>query len=190
MWHQEIYLTLLYYNVLVSVCRNNDFQLNVMWLMNVIVLIIEECTVLSLSLHLGFLTFLHPALSLLFNCIFSLFLSLFFLYFHFCFSPDPFPLWNKVYSSTYSILTDLYLQFAEGKEIFRDYSFMYRVWYMTPVFFSFRMRIYSGFVLSECVCIMAGLGAYPVASEPKPGRGPSKYEALESRSEHMLGLYA
>lgn len=75
------------------------------------------------------------------------------------------------------------LSFAEGKEIFRDYSFMYRVWYMTPVFFNFRMRIYSGFVLSECVCIMAGLGAYPVSSEPKPGRGPSKYEALESSDE-------
>ncbi|XP_069942145.1 lysophospholipid acyltransferase 7 [Cherax quadricarinatus] len=75
------------------------------------------------------------------------------------------------------------LSFAEDEVIFKDYGFFYRIWYMTPVFFNFRMRIYAGFVLSECVCIMAGLGAYPVACEPKPGRGPSKYEALEVRSE-------
>lgn len=36
------------------------------------------------------------------------------------------------------------------------------------------MRIYTGLVLSECVCTMAGLGAYPVVTEPKAGMGPSK----------------
>ncbi|KAK3871125.1 hypothetical protein Pcinc_023689 [Petrolisthes cinctipes] len=71
------------------------------------------------------------------------------------------------------------LSFAESETIFRDYGFLYRLWYMTPVFFNFRMRIYAGFVLSECVCIMAGLGAYPSTSQPKPGRGPSDYQALE-----------
>ncbi|CAL4091818.1 unnamed protein product, partial [Meganyctiphanes norvegica] len=78
------------------------------------------------------------------------------------------------------LLTDYFfpLSFAESNDIFRNYSFMYRVWYMTPVFFTFRMRIYSGFVLSECVCIMAGLGAYPETCEPRPGRGPTKYQAL------------
>lgn len=35
------------------------------------------------------------------------------------------------------------------------------------------MRIYIGLVLSEVACIMAGLGAYPEISEPKPGKGPS-----------------
>ena len=50
---------------------------------------------------------------------------------------------------------------------------------MMPVFFNFRMRIYAGFTLSECACIMAGLGAYPVSSEPKPGQGPSKPEKLK-----------
>ncbi|XP_045601058.1 lysophospholipid acyltransferase 7 [Procambarus clarkii] len=83
------------------------------------------------------------------------------------------------------LLSDYFfpLSFAENEVIFRDYGFFYRMWYMTPVFFNFRMRIYAGFVLSECVCIMAGLGAYPVASEPKPGRGPSKYEVLEASSK-------
>ena len=50
---------------------------------------------------------------------------------------------------------------------------------MTPVFFNFRMRLYSGFVLSECTCISAGLGVYPEASEPKPGMGPTKLEVLK-----------
>ncbi|XP_076041283.1 membrane bound O-acyltransferase domain containing farjavit isoform X2 [Oratosquilla oratoria] len=82
---------------------------------------------------------------------------------------------------TLFLLTDYFfpLSFAESDTIFKDYSFLYRVWYMTPVFFTFRMRIYTGFVLSECVCIMAGLGLYPVASEPKPGKGPTKYKVLE-----------
>lgn len=37
------------------------------------------------------------------------------------------------------------------------------------------MRIYIGLVLSECVCTMAGFGAYPSASEPKPGNGPTQF---------------
>ena len=53
-------------------------------------------------------------------------------------------------------------------------SLWWRLFYMTPVFFNFRMRLYIGFILSECSCIMAGLGAYPCKTEPKPGQGPSK----------------
>ncbi|KAF2351989.1 Membrane bound O-acyl transferase MBOAT [Trinorchestia longiramus] len=75
------------------------------------------------------------------------------------------------------------LKFAEGPEIFHDYSFMYRVLYMTPVFFMFRMRLYAGFVLSECVCLMAGLGAYPAASCPKPGQGPTDLLALQTSAD-------
>lgn len=42
------------------------------------------------------------------------------------------------------------------------------------------MRIYIGLVLSECVCTMAGLGAYPTFTNPKPGQGPSeKYTELK-----------
>ena len=57
-------------------------------------------------------------------------------------------------------------------------GFLWKVFYMMPVFFNFRMRIYAGFILSECACIMAGLGAYPVLSEPRPGQGPVKLEML------------
>jgi len=56
---------------------------------------------------------------------------------------------------------------------------LWKIFYMMPVFFNFRMRIYAGFTLSECACIMAGLGAYPVSSEPRPGQGPSKPEILK-----------
>lgn len=59
-------------------------------------------------------------------------------------------------------------------EFYNDRSWLYRFWYVWPIFFMFRMRIYIGLVLSECVCTMAGFGAYPVVSEPKPGLGPSK----------------
>lgn len=60
----------------------------------------------------------------------------------------------------------------------QETSFLFRIFYMMPIFFSFRMRIYAGFCLSECVCISAGLGAYPTVAKPKPGQGPSKPELL------------
>ena len=71
-----------------------------------------------------------------------------------------------------------------NEEFYQTTSLWYRIFYMTPVFFNFRMRLYSGFILSECSCIMAGLGAYPSKSNPKPGQGPSNLEALEDVSEN------
>lgn len=44
---------------------------------------------------------------------------------------------------------------------------------MYPTFFIFRMRMYIAFKLSEAVCIMAGLGMYPVCTNPRVGIGPS-----------------
>lgn len=41
------------------------------------------------------------------------------------------------------------------------------------------MRIYIGLVLSECVCTMAGFGAYPEITKPRPGQGPSELKALD-----------
>lgn len=54
-----------------------------------------------------------------------------------------------------------------------EHGALYKAAYMMPVFLNFRMRIYAGFVLSEVSCIMAGLGAYPVSSRPRPGQGPT-----------------
>ena len=57
-------------------------------------------------------------------------------------------------------------------------SLIWKLFYMTPIFFNFRMRIYAGFVLSECACLMAGLGCYPSVCEPRPGLGPGRPELL------------
>ncbi len=69
------------------------------------------------------------------------------------------------------------------EDYYETTSLWYRLFYMTPVFFNFRMRLYTGFILSECSCIMAGLGAYPAKSDPKPGQGPSKLEELANVQE-------
>ncbi|KAF2356353.1 Membrane bound O-acyl transferase MBOAT [Trinorchestia longiramus] len=76
-----------------------------------------------------------------------------------------------------------YCGILTGKMSGLSNCFMYRVLYMTPVFFMFRMRLYAGFVLSECVCLMAGLGAYPAASCPKPGQGPTDLLALQTSAD-------
>lgn len=70
------------------------------------------------------------------------------------------------------------LEYAASEDIL-DQPFWYRFFYMTPIFFSFRMRIYTGFVLGECVCIMTGLGAYPAIANPKTGEGPTDLVAFQ-----------
>ncbi len=64
-------------------------------------------------------------------------------------------------------------------DFYEETSLLFRLFYMTPVFFTFRMRLYAGFVLSECSCIMAGLGAYPSRGGSRPGNGPTKLKELE-----------
>lgn len=64
--------------------------------------------------------------------------------------------------------------YAMSDEFYDDRSWIYRLFYVWPSFFIFRMRIYSGIILSECVCTSAGLGAYPKELESKCGHGPSK----------------
>lgn len=68
----------------------------------------------------------------------------------------------------------LFIQFTDSDEFHTIRSFWYRLFYIVPVFITFRMRIYIGLILSECACIMAGLGAYPTDAEAKPGMGPAK----------------
>ena len=72
-----------------------------------------------------------------------------------------------------------FYQIVEEDSYYAESSFWSRLLYMTPVFFNFRMRLYTGFVLSECSCIMAGLGAYPKRAVPKPGKGPAKLHVLK-----------
>ena len=37
-----------------------------------------------------------------------------------------------------------------------SHGVLWKLFYMMPIFFNFRMRIYAGFTLSECACIMSG----------------------------------
>ncbi|XP_060522244.1 lysophospholipid acyltransferase 7 [Cylas formicarius] len=71
-----------------------------------------------------------------------------------------------IFDSTWPMTYTLTVEFYQR-------SFLYRYWYIWPTFTIFRMRIYVGLVLSECSCIMAGLGIYPTFTKPKPGKGPS-----------------
>ena len=89
-----------------------------------------------------------------------------------------------------SYLDDVESYFLSDDSFYEESSLFWRVFYMTPVFFNFRMRLYSGFVLSELTCISAGLGVYPEACEPKPGMGPSKLNILKEWYESdYLSMY-
>ncbi|KAG8181100.1 hypothetical protein JTE90_003149 [Oedothorax gibbosus] len=78
------------------------------------------------------------------------------------------------------LLSDYFfpLSLAASKEIW-DFPFLYRVFYVWPWFFSFRMRIYCAFVLGECICISLGLGAYPEKGAAQPGAGPTNLNAMQ-----------
>uniref|UniRef100_A0A224YSK4 Lysophospholipid acyltransferase 7 n=1 Tax=Rhipicephalus zambeziensis TaxID=60191 RepID=A0A224YSK4_9ACAR len=82
----------------------------------------------------------------------------------------------------YALLWLLFVQFFPpdyfGTEDFYERGLLYKLLYLTPMFIIFRLRIYIGFVLGECVCIMAGLGIYPTESKALPGVGPTDIDAL------------
>ncbi|CRK90024.1 CLUMA_CG003749, isoform A [Clunio marinus] len=71
------------------------------------------------------------------------------------------------------------LDYAMSDDFYQNRSWLYRLFYIWPSFFIFRMRIYSGIVLAECICTNAGFGAYPKELESKCGHGPSKLISSE-----------
>jgi len=74
---------------------------------------------------------------------------------------------------------------AGNAEWHSEHGVFYKILYMVPIFFNFRMRIYAGFTLSEVSCIMAGLGAYPASSKPRPGQGPTITPVNYSEGEEV-----
>lgn len=73
---------------------------------------------------------------------------------------------------------------------YAEWPYFYKWFYMYPTFAIFRMRMFIGTILSECVCQMAGLGAYPVSANSAPGKGPKDYKkviALSNEPDNLKG---
>lgn len=83
------------------------------------------------------------------------------------------------------------LEYVRSEE-FYDRAFLYRFFYMTTVFFVFRMRFYVAWIFAECGCMSAAFGAYPVAAKSRSGGGPTVEYAPVERSpdgERLTVLY-
>nr|XP_060636385.1 lysophospholipid acyltransferase 7 [Anolis sagrei ordinatus] len=60
----------------------------------------------------------------------------------------------------------------------------FRLFYMVPIFFVFRMRFYVAWLCAECACIAAAFGAYPTAAKARSGGGPTlEYEPLSKSAD-------
>ncbi|KAK4475064.1 hypothetical protein MN116_002158 [Schistosoma mekongi] len=85
----------------------------------------------------------------------------------------------------YLILSHFYtIDYVRTVEFYSRH-FLYRLFYMMIIFFTFRMRIYFAWKMSECVCMSSGLGAYPKLSEPDKGEGPTNLNALDIYMEQQ-----
>lgn len=77
--------------------------------------------------------------------------------------------------SIYSITSLIWpIEYAMSNEFYEDRLWIYRVFYMIPLFLIFRMRIYAGAKFSELIMLNAGMGAYPRISKSKCGKGPTE----------------
>ncbi|VDL97017.1 unnamed protein product [Schistocephalus solidus] len=68
---------------------------------------------------------------------------------------------------------------------FYDHGFIYRFGYMMIIFFVYRMRIYFAWLMAECACMTAGLGAYPALSKPQVGEGPTDLRTLDDWMKNL-----
>ncbi|KAM5132011.1 lysophospholipid acyltransferase 7 isoform 1-T2 [Mantella aurantiaca] len=67
---------------------------------------------------------------------------------------------------------------------FYERAFLFRLFYMVPTFFVFRMRFYVAWIFAECSCIAAAFGAYPVAAKSRSGGGPTvEYSPLKRSTD-------
>uniref|UniRef100_UPI00358F2DDA lysophospholipid acyltransferase 7-like isoform X2 n=1 Tax=Myxine glutinosa TaxID=7769 RepID=UPI00358F2DDA len=100
------------------------------------------------------------------------------------------PLLQRVrYAPVFGVLFLISARFfpanAALSDEFYESGFAFRLFYMVPVFFAFRMRFYVCWLLAEAGCIAAALGAYPKRARAKPGAGPIM--ELESTSSEAEG---
>uniref|UniRef100_A0A2D4IIQ4 Leukocyte receptor cluster member 4 n=2 Tax=Micrurus lemniscatus lemniscatus TaxID=129467 RepID=A0A2D4IIQ4_MICLE len=74
---------------------------------------------------------------------------------------------------------------------FYEKGLYFRLFYMMPVSFVFRLRNYVTWYGAESACITAGLGAYPTWANSKPGRGPTvEYLSLNRLADMETGCVA
>ncbi|XP_038069077.1 lysophospholipid acyltransferase 7-like [Patiria miniata] len=67
-------------------------------------------------------------------------------------------------------------------EEFYSHGYFQRIYFTVVLVTAYRLRMYAAWLLAECVCISATLGAYPVSTKPKVGLGPSVEPAEDSKS--------
>lgn len=74
--------------------------------------------------------------------------------------------WVPLYAGLFLLTSYIWpSNYMETTEFYESRSVLYRLFYVWPTFFIFRMRIYCGITLAECICISAGLGCYPKVLE-------------------------
>ncbi|KAK6468679.1 lysophospholipid acyltransferase 7, partial [Huso huso] len=81
--------------------------------------------------------------------------------------------WVPLYAALFLGVSVVFPLAHVRSEDFLQHHFLYRLFYMVPVFFVFRMRFYAAWCTAEASCIAAGLGAYPEGALSKPGGGPT-----------------
>ncbi|XP_055856258.1 lysophospholipid acyltransferase 7 [Episyrphus balteatus] len=93
--------------------------------------------------------------------------------------------YTVMYGVIYLVANSIWpLEYSLTDEFANERHFLYRIFYVWPNFLIFRMRIYIGITLSECVCTASGFGAYPVEAGAIEGEGPKKqYDHLKRDAE-------
>ncbi|KAH9280314.1 Lysophospholipid acyltransferase 7 [Echinococcus granulosus] len=94
------------------------------------------------------------------------------------------PLWRRLQEAPFFGVTYLICsQFVSFDDLrdpeFQEGSLVSRLVYLGALFFVYRTRLYFAWIMGECVCMSAGLGAYPAISRPAVGEGPTDLVALD-----------
>jgi lysophospholipid acyltransferase 7 len=79
-------------------------------------------------------------------------------------------------------------QYALTDEFYVERSWLYRLYYIWPIFLGFRLQVYCAFILLECMCTVAGFGAYPKELDSICGYGPSKLITLRAPEDENMTL--
>lgn len=79
-----------------------------------------------------------------------------------------------LYATVFLVLSHFYpVQYVLSESFHSSHSCFYRWLYSVPVFFTFKLRLYVGLLLSEAVAVMVGLGSYPSFTQSRAGQGPT-----------------